>query len=332
MQTLVIGDIHGCFEEFQDLLDKAGLAEDDVIISLGDCVDRGPGTPAALRYFMEQPGTRMILGNHERKHLRGARQELQLARSQQISRLQFGDEYDQALSFMSSLPLYLELPEALLVHAYFEPGVPVADQHPSVLCGTRGGEWYLKGQYERPWYELYDGEKPLLVGHENYTGDIQPLVHEDRVFGLDTACVTGKALTGLLLPSFRFVSVRSRADHWQQVRAAYPDLAHPPQPLAWDGTDEERLAALTRNVYALSMGIIRALQGEPGYEGLSTRQQAQRFTEKAGTQELGILLQLARLGRLDAALARRILKYPDTLASVRQEVEQRSSRMPGDVL
>lgn len=47
MQTLVIGDIHGCYAELRALLDKAGLTEADHIISIGDCVDRGPETPDA---------------------------------------------------------------------------------------------------------------------------------------------------------------------------------------------------------------------------------------------------------------------------------------------
>ncbi|MBV6452010.1 MAG: Bis(5'-nucleosyl)-tetraphosphatase, symmetrical [Anaerolineales bacterium] len=53
MQTLVVGDIHGCFDEFQALLDKAGLTDDDSIVSVGDCVDRGPDTPVVLRFFQE---------------------------------------------------------------------------------------------------------------------------------------------------------------------------------------------------------------------------------------------------------------------------------------
>ena len=66
MQTLVIGDIHGCYDELQSLLDKAGLTEDDSIISVGDCVDRGPHTPAVLRFFQENPKALLIMGNHER--------------------------------------------------------------------------------------------------------------------------------------------------------------------------------------------------------------------------------------------------------------------------
>jgi serine/threonine protein phosphatase 1 len=45
MQTLVIGDIHGCYDELQSLLDKVGLTDTDAIISIGDCIDRGPEPP-----------------------------------------------------------------------------------------------------------------------------------------------------------------------------------------------------------------------------------------------------------------------------------------------
>jgi predicted phosphodiesterase len=78
MQTLVIGDIHGCYDEFQELLNKAGLTEGDSIVSVGDCVDRGPETPAALRFFQEHPNALLIMGNHERKHVRANRHEVKL--------------------------------------------------------------------------------------------------------------------------------------------------------------------------------------------------------------------------------------------------------------
>ena len=80
------------------------------------------------------------------------------------------------------------------------------------------GQTILRTQFDRPWYELYDGDKPLLVGHHNYSNTDQPFIYQDRVFGLDTDCVTGRALTGLLLPSFKIVSVPSRANYWAQIQ------------------------------------------------------------------------------------------------------------------
>lgn len=326
MQTLVIGDIHGCFDELQALLDHAALTSGDAIVSIGDCVDRGPDTPAVLKFFQEQPQAQLIMGNHERKHVRASRHEVKLARSQQISKIQFGGTYTEALFFMNSLPLYLDLPEALVVHGYFEPGLPVEQQHPSVLCGTMGGERHLRTQYERPWYELYDEAKPILVGHENYSHNDQPFIHRDRVFGLDTDCVTGKALTGLLLPAFRFVSVPSRANHWLQVRRMYPkpEKVFQPRPVlsVWNAEEELLLAQLIAKITHRSQTILNELQSEAGFTELTPRQQTRRFGERAGQGILGTLLQLARLAKLNRELAHRLIKNPELLKTLSQALEE----------
>jgi serine/threonine protein phosphatase 1 len=317
MQTLVIGDIHGCYTELQALLDQAALSETDHIISIGDCVDRGPETPEVLRFFREHAQARVIMGNHERKHVRAARHEVKLSRSQQISKLQLGDAYPAAITFMSGLPLYLDLPDALLVHGYFEPGISVENQIPSVLCGTMGGDKHLYAHYDQPWYELYDGEKPVVVGHKNYTGSAQPFVYQDRVFGLDTDCVTGKALTGLLLPVFQFISVPSRGNLWLQVRRMHPKparLSQPkPLPVAWSEADNTRLNDFITQVYQASAAILHDLQSDPTYADLRPREQARLFGQHAGTDRLATLLHLARLGKLNTVFAQQVLKTPAEL-------------------
>src|SRR4029077_4783086 len=119
---------------------------------------------------------------------RAERYEVKLARSQKISKMQFGETYPDALAFMSELPLCLDLSNALVVHGYFEPGLPLSQQRATVLCGTMGGDKHLRAQFDRPWYELYDGDKPLLVCHHNYSNSDQPFIYQDRVFGPDTDC------------------------------------------------------------------------------------------------------------------------------------------------
>ncbi|HJT79429.1 MAG TPA: metallophosphoesterase [Gemmataceae bacterium] len=222
--TLVIGDIHACYAELLDLLDAAGVGADEEILAVGDVLDRGPANAAALDFFRTRPGASTILGNHERKHLRSARGEVEPAPSQKITRAQLGDGYAACLSFLEGLPRHRELPEALVVHAFWEPGLPLERQRDTVLIGTLSGEGYLQKHYDRPWYELYDGPKPLIVGHHDYRRDGQPLVCRDRVFALDTGCCHGGRLTGLLLPSFRFVSVPARADHWRRTLEEFGPL------------------------------------------------------------------------------------------------------------
>lgn len=320
MQTLVIGDIHGCYDELQSLLDKAGLTENDTIVSIGDCVDRGPDTPAVLRFFQEKPNALLIMGNHERKHVRADRHEVKLARSQKISRIQFGDTYSDALAFMSELPLYLDLPDALIVHGYFEPGLPLSQQHATVLCGTMGGDKHLRTQLDRPWYELYDGDKPLLVGHHNYSNTDQPFIYQDRVFGLDTDCVTGKVLTGLLLPSFKIVSVPSQANYWAQIRRTYSETKMPSAParkeVEWSENDEERLLHLIGETTQRAHILMLELHSEPEFANLSARKQAKLFSTKVGTSAYGALLHLARLNQLNSMSARKVLKSPETLSAL----------------
>lgn len=327
MQTLVIGDIHGCYDELQALLDKAGLTEGVAIVSIGDCVDRGPETPAVLDFFQKTPNAFLIMGNHERKHVRAGRHEVKLAQSQKISKIQFGETYPDALAFMNTLPLYLDLPDALVVHGYFEPRLPLSQQRSTVLCGTMGGDKHLRTVYDRPWYELYDGEKPLLVGHHNYSGTDQPFVYRDRVFGLDTDCVTGKALTGLLLPSFRFVSVPSRANHWAQVRQRYSvETRNSPKQtvavVAWNDDDEKTLLHLIGKVEEKAKLIMLELRSEPGFDDLSVRKQAKRFSAKTGNGVYAALLHLARLRQLNNATARKVMKSSEVLSTLLRNLDE----------
>lgn len=226
MKYFIIGDVHGCYDELQELLDMAALTSDDHIICIGDMVDRGPKSAEVLNFFRATPNARSIQGNHERKHVRAFRGDTEMAASQIITWTQIGkDDYPAAIDYMDGLPRYLELPDAILVHAFWEPGVSLEEQRETVLVGTMTGEEYLKSKGIWPWYEHYDGLKPLIVGHRDYSdGQMQSFVYQDRVYAIDSRCVYGGWLTGLLLPDFKLISVPSRGDHWNALIRQYPDI------------------------------------------------------------------------------------------------------------
>lgn len=220
MRTLIIGDIHGCYKELRDLLDKAGLNDDDQIIALGDLVNRGPQNHKTLNYFREN-ALQSIMGNHEQKHLLAHQGKLRPNTSTLHTRWQLGTDYTAALAYMDSLPTYIDLPDALLIHAYYEPYIPLKAQKAEMLVGGKGMGRYLNATYDRPWYEYYDGDKPLICGHRDWTGVMKVFNYKDKVFGLDTRCVYGGSLTGVLLPEWTFVSVPARRDHFTRFRKRY---------------------------------------------------------------------------------------------------------------
>lgn len=65
MAVYVIGDIHGEYGMFTELLDQIRLKESDTLYILGDTIDRGPCPVQVLLKLMEMPNAVCIAGNHE---------------------------------------------------------------------------------------------------------------------------------------------------------------------------------------------------------------------------------------------------------------------------
>ena len=73
----VIGDIHGCFDDFINLLEKMGLydatqktflinPDDEQIVLLGDLIDKGPDSLKVINFVLNHKTYfRVVLGNHE---------------------------------------------------------------------------------------------------------------------------------------------------------------------------------------------------------------------------------------------------------------------------
>ncbi|MBD2664888.1 metallophosphoesterase [Richelia sinica FACHB-800] len=210
MRTIVVGDIHGCYEELRQLIAKAEIREDDCLISLGDIVDRGVDSVKVYDFLKNRPNTIVIMGNHERKHLRQT-----LSYSQEIVKLQFGERYQEFLEWVRYLPYYYETEAAIFVHAAVENGIPIAEQREEVLCGCTAGEKHFEKLYGNTyWSQRYTGEKPVIFGHR-VVGD-EPKIIPGKVYGIDTGACHGGRLTGLILPNFEFVQVQAPKDYWQE--------------------------------------------------------------------------------------------------------------------
>jgi hypothetical protein len=218
---------------------------------------------------------------------------------------------------MGRFPLFLDLSEAVLVHGYLEPGVPLEQQRDTVLCGTMSGDHYLRSQYEPPWYALYDGEKPVIVGHHDHLRNGQPFIYQDRVFCLDTSCVHGGTLTGLLLPNFKLMSVPSRRDYWRETRQTFAKTKSPKQvaspkrtlPDGWDEASEQILERIAALAQAESLRILAELQNDPGFSDSTPRQQAKAYAAAVGSvMPWAALLHQARNGEIRLDTARWLFK------------------------
>src|SRR5258708_35827400 len=140
-RTIVIGDIHGCFDELQDLLRVVELRTDDRVIAVGDLIVKGPRSCDVLDRFIEDERFSSVIGNHDRalrQYWRG--EPLRLTKEQAATAAELESQRDHYSAYLRSRPFKITLGSHLVVHAGMRPGGPLKRQMPSGLTdgGTSG--------------------------------------------------------------------------------------------------------------------------------------------------------------------------------------------------
>lgn len=203
-RTIVIGDIHGCYDELMALLKKTRLASDDRVISVGDLIVKGAKNREVLDLFIGDERFSAVLGNHDRALMRywmGEEDSLTGAQQRAFDEL----ESDAAWysSYLQSLPLMIDLSTHLVVHAGLRPGVLLSGQTVEDLTELRTLGPDRTSREGVPWYERYNEDRIVLFGHwpapEPRRGP--------RAIGLDTGCVYGYHLTAYIIETDEFVRV-----------------------------------------------------------------------------------------------------------------------------
>jgi diadenosine tetraphosphatase ApaH/serine/threonine PP2A family protein phosphatase len=206
-RTIVVGDIHGCYDELSELLERAALRSDDRVVSVGDLIVKGEKNREVLDLFMSDKRFSAVLGNHDLKLLRywkGETVSLKKAHQNALSELEV--EWKRYADYLDSLPLIIDLGTHVVVHAGLRPGVSLEEQSVKDLTELRTLGPDRTSREGTPWYEVYDGEKVVLFGHWPAAAPRRA----PRAIGLDTGCVYGYQLTALIIETHEFISVDAR--------------------------------------------------------------------------------------------------------------------------
>ena len=227
----VIGDVHGCLPELEQLLDKLGYAIDRDgagrpvnashptrrAVFLGDLVDRGPDTPGVLRLVMGMvaEGTAFCVpGNHEAKLLKALRgKNVKRSHGLDASMEQLDAEPEE---FRARVDRFID---GLISHYVLDGGRLVV-AHAGLIeryhgrASGRVREFCLYGQttgetdeyglpVRYPWAQEYRGQALVLYGHT----PVPETEWLNNTLCLDTGCVFGGRLTALNYPERTVVSV-----------------------------------------------------------------------------------------------------------------------------
>jgi len=163
-RILVVGDIHGCFERLVSLWKKISVTDDDLVIFLGDYVDRGRENVKVLKFIMsenEKENVIALCGNHEDMLLTdilAGQSFSETLREIAMQKLKEPDFEDKVFKFLKNLPYKFEMEingkEYFFCHAGVNPKIPFDEQDEIDLLWIR-----------EKFFTVYDGEKIVVVGH-----------------------------------------------------------------------------------------------------------------------------------------------------------------------
>lgn len=212
-RTIIIGDVHGCATELEDLLERLDVTPADRIVFVGDLVNRGPNTPGVLRIARGLPNARAVFGNHELRLLEYRRMKND-ARLKSYDRDTLDVLTAEDWKYLQTMEERIELPQygAVVVHGGLLPGVNWRTQPLSVITRIQviddKGEARKRSECKDGvfWADRWVGPPFVIYGH---TPSKTPIRSQWAV-GIDTGVAYGGSLSAYVFPDRKIVSVPAR--------------------------------------------------------------------------------------------------------------------------
>lgn len=200
----IAGDVHGCSEEFLELIKLIDLKNTELLIMVGDIIRKGPDSAGALKIVRDNSNILSVLGNNEVKYLAGEKS---------VSGL---DDRDR--EFIHSWPLVIMWPGNAVVHGGFDPHQRVEDHSVRDVVNVRSPK--RNDNYDTPfWFDEYEGDTCLFFGH---TVTNEP-IHQRNAVALDTGCVYGGKITAYDTNQEQFYSVDAKKVYEPRDESKYAD-------------------------------------------------------------------------------------------------------------
>lgn len=199
-RLLAVGDIHGCSMALVSLMDAVAPGPDDLVVYLGDYVDRGPDTRGVIDHIRAQAEAQPVVslrGNHELLMLGARESRFQFHSWQSVGGWETLESYDcdgspawiadvpdEHWQFLMATEPWLETESHIFVHARPNPEKPMHAQSERELYWERCAD-----------LPLHQSGKPAVIGHTRQASGV-PAQFAGGVC-IDTAAVSGQWLTCL---------------------------------------------------------------------------------------------------------------------------------------
>lgn len=220
MKIYAISDIHGCLDEFNELLKLCDYQSSNIkIIFTGDASDRGPDSIGVLRRLQELK-IQSVSSNHDEKIL------LWASGKSKKEQPFYKDLKEKDFAYIKQMQRYIKINNTIIVHAGLRGSVPLEKQSEYDLTHIRYldpegkivslrkinklGFEQTKAEY---WVKSYKLPYEVVHGHhvrsmENVFVDTSPL--GVKCYGIDNGCVFGGKLTALCIEDKSVIQVQAK--------------------------------------------------------------------------------------------------------------------------
>ncbi|AZB42386.1 bis(5'-nucleosyl)-tetraphosphatase PrpE [Bacillus sp. FJAT-42376] len=247
MKVDIIGDVHGCFQELNDLLEKLGYQEQNGVpvhpegrkLSFaGDLTDRGPASLQVIEKtaaIVKSEHGFYSPGNHCDKlyrYFKGNKVQIKhglettVAELERLSERERNKIRDTFMNLFEQAPIYQVLDNGKLIVAH--AGIQEKDIgrytnriREFVLYGDVTGRLMENGLPERgDWALQYKGDPLIVYGHT----PVKKPRQMNRTINIDTGAVFGGHLTALRYPEEEIVSVPSSMPFDESRFREFPEI------------------------------------------------------------------------------------------------------------
>jgi len=200
VRRIIIGDVHGCADELDKLLEKASPEKTFLI---GDLFTKGPD-PIGVWQLIQAHHIQSVLGNHDAFLIKNW-----ASSSLPASLQRFCETCPEVLAWLQALPLFINDEDLTIVHAGIHPllGVPGTTEEMALTMRR-----FPMDKPKAPfWYDAgWNGPQTVVFGHDARRG----LVRREKdgspvAIGLDTGCVYGGKLSGWIPEDDKVISIQA---------------------------------------------------------------------------------------------------------------------------
>ncbi len=198
MNLFCIGDVHGHYDTFKNLVEKYWDVDSEILVQVGDLIDRGPNSPKAVEYarFLqkEHPNQTVFLkGNHEFEAIvyqQQGRNDNWMRQCGEATLIQYEkseQNFEEAVTWFETMPIYWENESVFISHAGISAFIenPFEEAHPNSVLWNR-----------KP---LKNIGKVQVFGHTPTSSHFPMFDKQDHSWNIDGGAGMGKHLCGLRL-------------------------------------------------------------------------------------------------------------------------------------